>query len=895
MAKKHKPKPHKPAPGIQPPGTHGGTALESPEMLRERASKLLSEDNWQGLKELSTSIDSSLYPESQRTAIQTQKLRFMVRALTHGGRIDYVRPPDDAELKATLTEFKQLGNLELNPFDLVQYIKCSHWDTPEMVEVVQMLKRSIDATQFFPLYEEFRIRAHRLKRKVEMLDEEGDSTPGLDMGFVRALIDEAYQSLELAATSPEEKLIVQILKLEQQVERLDPWDLSSTLRDIKLLPEPSADEIQAYYGTDDATIADQIVTPLAWAFMIEVGLCRTDEKSLISAYGRWFSYLPAQAVKRILQSICDDAEYSEAHLREAIINLVTYFRSHSPFGDFNVLFSKSETRVTPVSFGHEKLFFPDIFDTLRVIIEGTCSRYKGYRFEKELLCLLRVLQAESDFDALSDDGDDEDMPGLALLCDWNLEFQFLASTVLYGCAARLILLIDVIQRASDHDIDLTSLRPAQHFDADDFDPAKLPKVLSALKALAVSRPAMSEDVITAWRTVAGIAFETLIPVVKTKEDGATFLWLSRTFQEDLLESTSCRTLAVIEQSFGNQTTALRFWVISLEDDDKPNSAVVANIFKLIDRIADSDELASTKATVIEAQKTSAHQKTFAEFLQRIDRRSNAFREADQFEKTAVNRWPKITGPARQLLGVLHTIDGYSGIQELTTYANMEEKWVLAHMAKLREAGMLIDTPDGKYRINSYITPLLDQENQHSIVGRIVRGKGGDHAYKQVFNSPLEFTIYQIMVQLCPNHLVFPNCSLQSIMSYDRMKESVPPDLFRYYLQSSVDIVVVSSITYLPLIAIELDSIWHDTEHQQRKDLQKDELFATANIPFLRLRPVGSPSEGAIREQVAQHVDELVRSLRTDMPGYDQAKTLIEDLSSKKASPSNGPTFSDVPF
>ena len=119
------------------------------------------------------------------------------------------------------------------------------------------------------------------------------------------------------------------------------------------------------------------------------------------------------------------------------------------------------------------------------------------------------------------------------------------------------------------------------------------------------------------------------------------------------------------------------------------------------------------------------------------------------------------------------------------------------------------------------------------------------------------------------------------MSFDRMKELVSEDDFGYYLRASVDIVVVSSTTYLPMLAIEVDSVWHDTERQQRNDNKKDRLFAAAGIPFMRLRPVGSPSENTIRAQVAEHVDELVRSLRADLPGYDQARGLLEDLSGVK--------------
>lgn len=185
--------------------------------------------------------------------------------------------------------------------------------------------------------------------------------------------------------------------------------------------------------------------------------------------------------------------------------------------------------------------------------------------------------------------------------------------------------------------------------------------------------------------------------------------------------------------------------------------------------------------------------------------------------------------------------------------------------------------NGKFWINPHIQPLIDRENQHAVIGRIIR-TAGTSAVKQVFNSGREFSIYQVMVQLCPNHLVFPNSGLQSFMQYERMKELVDQDDFGYYLRASVDILLVSSTTFLPMLAIEVDSPWHDTEHQQVRDDRKDRLFAVAGVPFLRLRPVGSPSENVIRGQVAEHLQELVRVMRPDLPGYEQTKELLTDLS-----------------
>ena len=114
------------------------------------------------------------------------------------------------------------------------------------------------------------------------------------------------------------------------------------------------------------------------------------------------------------------------------------------------------------------------------------------------------------------------------------------------------------------------------------------------------------------------------------------------------------------------------------------------------------------------------------------------------------------------------IDGFKSYEELGRYAGMTAHWEEVHHKRLLADGMVIRGKDG-YHVNEHIVPRLERENRHSVAGRIVRANGSADI-KQVFNSQREFGIYQVVVLLCPSHLVFPNCSLQSIMSYDRMKE-----------------------------------------------------------------------------------------------------------------------------
>ncbi|SOE06409.1 Protein of unknown function [Variovorax sp. YR752] len=357
---------------------------------------------------------------------------------------------------------------------------------------------------------------------------------------------------------------------------------------------------------------------------------------------------------------------------------------------------------------------------------------------------------------------------------------------------------------------------------------------------------------------------------------AQLLLLARKFSDDLLEKGHAFRLAYLEQVAGDPGDALHYYLIDFDTAENVPDAGVKNAKLLWARSDDLDQVQQFVDKLQEKVKTSSHTDVVQQLLTDAKARLASLNKRNQFERTAVSRWPSLTAPARKLLSVFASIKSYNGLAEVAEYAGMDLTWAGRHYDKLVELGMLLVT-EKTFRINPHIAPLLERESQHAVLGRIVRSQGTS-AVKQVFNSQREFTIYQVLVQLCPNHLVFPNCSLQSVMSYERMKELVNEDDFGYYLRASVDIVVVSSTTYLPMLAIEVDSVWHDTERQQRNDGKKDRLFAAAGIPFMRLRPVGSPSENTIRAQVAEHVDELVRSLRADLPGYDQARGLLQDLS-----------------
>lgn len=138
---------------------------------------------------------------------------------------------------------------------------------------------------------------------------------------------------------------------------------------------------------------------------------------------------------------------------------------------------------------------------------------------------------------------------------------------------------------------------------------------------------------------------------------------------------------------------------------------------------------------------------------------------------------------------------------------------------------------------------------------------GTIAFRPIFSSSHERQVYSVLLGLFPNHLVFPNMALQTIFSFDRMKGLLDEDVFTFMLGSQVDFCVISTANYLPLIAIEVDSRFHDGDVQKRRDEKKERIFETGGVPLLRIRGYGRPTPGALRNQIVKEVALLGKALR----------------------------------
>jgi DNA-binding Lrp family transcriptional regulator len=850
------------------------TALSA---LRDSAAPFIDACDWKALAALARTPSARVDATDLEQAIPWLA-RALVLALTRGtvGEVRDLEEGEREELRAALSVLERREPLfhQGPEFDL--YLRMLPHTFEATVRAFMRLARARAETPRFDWVCRLRGLALQLMEADEFFPDLSPDEMKLRAALpqVDAVLADAYGAVETACDlSEENRLFLKVLRIELETKMAEPWDYDRVVDAIRRLPSPSLDDLRA----SDARQGDRQLTPTAWAFLWELSISGPDNlEGMLAKYPNTFHCEPCDALVPLVRTLSAAGSSIDQDLTEGVHRLMRFSSGWTEWvGDSITL--QASTGPTDIPFSFANLRVPQVSDLLLRLVEMAPGSYPRH---DELSCLWRIYDASTRYEPLQDEENaDEYMTGLDWVCARSVQFQFAAAAAVQGSAGRAKLFLDALRRCVVED----ETPPHAYFDGsfedDALTEAQAIEVQDGISALVPQRDQMVPDVERLWKGAAGSLFSAL-----SKVDGEVrhrTLNLAREFSEDLLAAGESFRLAYLEQVAGDPSNALDYYLINFDTSKELVEAAVKNA-QLLWRNSTTLSVVSDLVEILRAGSgTNKRVDVVRQLLADAQARANVLNQQDQFERTAVNRWPSLTAPARKLLGVLAAIQRYNGFRELGEYAGMSEEWVERHYDKLVDLGMVLRS-GSSYRINPHIEPLLARESQHAVVGRIVRAQGTS-AVKQVFNSQREFTIYQVLVQLCPNHLVFPNSSLQSIMSFERMKELVSDDDFGYYLRASVDIVVVSSTTYLPMLAIEVDSVWHDTERQQRNDDKKDRLFAAAGIPFMRLRPVGSPTEETVRGQVAEHLDDLVRTLRVDLPGYEQARGLLQDLSGSQTS------------
>lgn len=112
---------------------------------------------------------------------------------------------------------------------------------------------------------------------------------------------------------------------------------------------------------------------------------------------------------------------------------------------------------------------------------------------------------------------------------------------------------------------------------------------------------------------------------------------------------------------------------------------------------------------------------------------------------------------------------------------------------------------------------------------------GENLSKSIFNSKQEKLFFFALRNCFPNHYIYPNVALSIIINSAIIEAHVSASEKRFFYNTTIDFIVIDQFNdFKPILAVELDSEWHRSNHQTDKDKIKNKLLKIAGLPLYRI-------------------------------------------------------------
>ena len=126
----------------------------------------------------------------------------------------------------------------------------------------------------------------------------------------------------------------------------------------------------------------------------------------------------------------------------------------------------------------------------------------------------------------------------------------------------------------------------------------------------------------------------------------------------------------------------------------------------------------------------------------------------------------------------------------------------------------------------------------------------------LFKSKQERNFFRAVVSSFPNYHTYPNVAVSCLVDFESIRSKLTNNERNYFFTSIVDCVVFDiSDGYKPKYFFEVDSIYHDSDEQKKKDRRKDKFFSLCGETLFRVR---SLSEETTEDDFKQLVIESIK-------------------------------------
>ncbi|PGK52378.1 hypothetical protein CN918_31840 [Priestia megaterium] len=208
------------------------------------------------------------------------------------------------------------------------------------------------------------------------------------------------------------------------------------------------------------------------------------------------------------------------------------------------------------------------------------------------------------------------------------------------------------------------------------------------------------------------------------------------------------------------------------------------------------------------------------------------------------------------------------ISDVTYYNKLMNKLLeLELVLKDQQKGYILD-PTIEELVQQYIDPKMERS--------IIKGDK-NKLYRSIFYHDSEINLYRALLELFPQHLVFPNMDLKTIIEVDKIKEHLNSDVMEYMFKAHVDFAIINTRTYFPIITFEKDSDYQDTEPQKSNAAKKNLIFETSGLPLIRLRFNSAMDYERLKEEIKQ----TTKAFLLDVKSTDDNAELLDEFDLKR--------------
>ena len=130
-------------------------------------------------------------------------------------------------------------------------------------------------------------------------------------------------------------------------------------------------------------------------------------------------------------------------------------------------------------------------------------------------------------------------------------------------------------------------------------------------------------------------------------------------------------------------------------------------------------------------------------------------------------------------------------------------------------------------------------------------------YRPIFYHESEISLYRVLTELFPQHFVFPNMDLKTIIHVEKIREHLDHDHLEYMFKAHVDFAIIDTTTYFPILTFERDSDFQDREPHKTNALKKNFIFETSGLPLIRIRYSSAMDFERLKEEIKQSTKEFI--------------------------------------